>query len=105
MNAIERMIRKFSRPQSEPTNGTPPVMEDNYPILCGLVPKGRSLQIVFEDQGQRGFKQAIIPADLMRRYNRAVQEWDEVQDELARIPTANRKRKSRASRFGEPTEP
>lgn len=96
MNAITRMIRKFSPQPAEPTNGTPVVMEEPpYPILAGIVPVPGGFTIVFEDRGERGFKQVIIPSDLLERYNKAGNEWFAVQAELASLPTSNRKRKRR----------
>lgn len=101
MNAITRMIRKFSPQPAEPTNGTPPVMEElPYPVLMGIFPANGQLRLTLEDNGQRGFKQVIIPSDLLERYNRAVTEFLDVQGLLASLPTSNRKRKRRVKSGG-----
>lgn len=94
MKGLDWVKRMLAEKPESPFNGTPPVMQEPpYPILAGIVPKNGRLAIVFEDNGERGFKQVIIPSDLLERYNKVGEEWLAVQMELAALPTANRKRK------------
>lgn len=108
-DAIERMIRKFSR--SEPTNGTPPVSSTPY----RLVKRAGDWHLVTIDADMKGVRVVDLPDDLAIRYWDARLEWTKIQGLLGSLDYTHRKRKSRkrptlegiAARdvSGEPTEP
>jgi hypothetical protein len=76
------------RPDTEPASPENPAL-----VTCGIYKHGKNLLLVNSASYVRGMKIVTISPELYQRFELALYEWIEVQDELAALPKSLRPRR------------
>jgi hypothetical protein len=85
--SLTRFFTGQPTPEQRPLTNTPAL------VTCGIYKHGKNLLLVNSASYVRGMKIVTISPELYQRFELALYEWIEVQDELAALPKSLRPRR------------